>query len=58
MQLLFGSSVYIVKVVQKYSVMTEKSIHGMYIILGYGWTAGSKNDFSTARSQIVPKTVL
>lgn len=30
----------------------------MYIILGYRWTAGSKNDFSTALFQIVPKTVL
>jgi len=58
MKLLFWSSVYIVEVVQKYSVMTEKSIHGMYITLGYRWNAGSKNDFSTVLSQIVPKTVL
>lgn len=42
----------------KYSVMTAKSIYGMYIILGYRWTTGSKNDFSNAFFQIVPKTVL
>jgi len=58
MQLLFWSSVYVVEVVQKYCYDTEKSIHGMYIILGYRWTAGFKNDFSTALFQIVPKTVL
>jgi hypothetical protein len=59
MQLLFWSSVYIVEVVKKIQCYdTEKSINGMYIILGYRWTAGSKNDFSTALFQIVPKTVL